>query len=348
MRSRSSMLGAITVIRAVRHGGRPPRLIAPPRGIADRTLTIVLMRDENGCHQAPTPSDVAGRDRPRSRSAPAASGRPGPATRGQGRRGHRRGGVLPAPVGAQRVGGNHVDVTGLTKPGAEPHDLELTPEEVAGSRPRSSSTSRASSRPSTTPSPTQVDAAARRRDRGRPHRRGDRGRARPRRRDRGASTPSTRRRPRPALLARPDAFRRGREGDRRALATVDPANAAAYRANADALVAELDALDAEFGPVSGVPHNDLVTGHVAFGYLAQRYGLDRTASPGSPPRPSPTPPRCATSPPACGARRDARSTARPSYPASPRPWPTRPAPRSPCSTPSRGSPTPRPARTTSR
>jgi len=54
----------------------------------------------------------------------------------------------------------------------------------------------------------------------------------------------------------------------------DPANAADYRANATALVADLDALDTELR--SGLEHcrtRELVTGHAAFGYLAQRYDL---------------------------------------------------------------------------
>src|SRR5687768_2759209 len=37
----------------------------------------------------------------------------------------------PLEYAASRVGGDAVEVTGLTKPGAEPHDLELTPKQVA-------------------------------------------------------------------------------------------------------------------------------------------------------------------------------------------------------------------------
>ena len=33
----------------------------------------------------------------------------------------------PLQHAAEQVGGEHVEVTNLTKPGAEPHDLELTP-----------------------------------------------------------------------------------------------------------------------------------------------------------------------------------------------------------------------------
>ena len=59
----------------------------------------------------------------------------------------------PLQFVAERVGGEHVRVTSLTKPGSEPHDLELTPRAVGSlaRRRRPSSTSPASSRPSTRP-----------------------------------------------------------------------------------------------------------------------------------------------------------------------------------------------------
>lgn len=54
---------------------------------------------------------------------------------------------------AEEIGGSHVSVTNLTKPGVEPHDLELSPRQTASSPRRTrSSTSRACSPPSTTPS----------------------------------------------------------------------------------------------------------------------------------------------------------------------------------------------------
>ncbi|MGL4744126.1 MAG: metal ABC transporter solute-binding protein, Zn/Mn family, partial [Dermatophilaceae bacterium] len=57
-------------------------------------------------------------------------------------------------------------------------------------------------------------------------------------------------------------------------AAADTANAATYRANATALVADLDTLDAEFEKgLTTCTAKDLVTGHAAFAYLAQRYGF---------------------------------------------------------------------------
>lgn len=57
----------------------------------------------------------------------------------------------------ERIGGEHVAVTSLTKPGVEPHDLELTPARSAPSAsPTTCCTSRASSPPWTTPSSSPV------------------------------------------------------------------------------------------------------------------------------------------------------------------------------------------------
>jgi ABC-type Zn uptake system ZnuABC Zn-binding protein ZnuA len=61
------------------------------------------------------------------------------------------------------------------------------------------------------------------------------------------------------------------------LSALDPANAAVYAANARAYVEELEALDAwVMEQVATIPEANrrLVTSHPAFGYLADRYGLE--------------------------------------------------------------------------
>jgi zinc transport system substrate-binding protein len=40
-------------------------------------------------------------------------------------------GFYPIDFAAQQVGGSHLTITDLTKPGVEPHDVELTPQQVA-------------------------------------------------------------------------------------------------------------------------------------------------------------------------------------------------------------------------
>ena len=57
-----------------------------------------------------------------------AADRPGAAKNGKL---HVVAGFYPFAFLAERIGGAHVDVRNLTKPGAEPHDLELTPSQEA-------------------------------------------------------------------------------------------------------------------------------------------------------------------------------------------------------------------------
>jgi ABC-type Zn uptake system ZnuABC Zn-binding protein ZnuA len=65
------------------------------------------------------------------------------------------------------------------------------------------------------------------------------------------------------------------------LSALDPANAATYRANAAAYTAELEELDAWVAEqVATIPEANrrLVTNHPAFGYLANRYGLEQVGA----------------------------------------------------------------------
>jgi len=76
------------------------------------------------------------------------------------------------------------------------------------------------------------------------------------------------------------------------LAAVDPDHAAEYQANAAALTADLEALDAQYAqalaPCEGAT---LVTSHEAFGYLAERYGLEQVGITGIDPETEPSPAR---------------------------------------------------------
>ncbi|WP_069387844.1 metal ABC transporter substrate-binding protein [Cellulosimicrobium cellulans] len=76
------------------------------------------------------------------------------------------------------------------------------------------------------------------------------------------------------------------------LSAIDPDHAEEYRANAEALTADLDALDAEYAealaPCAGAT---LVTSHEAFGYLAERYDLHQVGISGIDPEAEPSPAR---------------------------------------------------------
>jgi zinc transport system substrate-binding protein len=76
------------------------------------------------------------------------------------------------------------------------------------------------------------------------------------------------------------------------LAQADPDNADAYTARAEALVAELTTLDEDF--TAGLAQCDqsvIVTAHAAFGYLTERYGLDQVGLSGLDPEAEPSPAR---------------------------------------------------------
>lgn len=74
----------------------------------------------------------------------------------------------------------------------------------------------------------------------------------------------------------------------------DPDNADRYAANAAAFVAELETLDAEFSQgLAECVHTDVVTTHAAFGYLTGRYGLHQIEMTGLAPESEPSPARVA-------------------------------------------------------
>ena len=184
----------------------------------------------------------------------------------------------PLQLAAERVGGAHVSVTGLTKPGAEPHDLELTPREVArlgsarsviylkGFQPAvdeavTAQAPRAGFDVSTAARLT-LSARADGHDHGGEH--GD---------EHAAEEHAGEARD-PHFWLDPQRYAKVVRAIAADLATKDPTHAAAYDRNADAMVTDLTALDKELAAgLASCRSKDLVTGHAAFGYLAERYGL---------------------------------------------------------------------------
>ncbi len=77
-----------------------------------------------------------------------------------------------------------------------------------------------------------------------------------------------------------------------ALTEVDPDGADTYRANADALGERFTALDEAYRTGLAACERDvIVTSHEAFGYLAQRYGLEQVGISGVDPEAEPSPAR---------------------------------------------------------
>jgi zinc transport system substrate-binding protein len=201
---------------------------------------------------------------------------------------------------AQQVGGEHVDVAGLTRPGAEPHDLELTPRQVGrvatadlvvyerGFQPAVDVAVSDEARGTgfdVSPA-ADLDLAAPAEDGGHDHDEGAVPSAEPEHHA-DAHVPGSRD---PHFWLDPLRFADVGDAIAAQLAARDPRNAAAYRANATTFRARMVSLDEAFR--TGLAHcrvRDLVTSHAAFGYLAERYGLHQEGISGLDPEAEPDP-----------------------------------------------------------
>jgi zinc transport system substrate-binding protein len=206
------------------------------------------------------------------------------------------GSFYPMAWVAQRVAGSAESVATLTKPGVEPHDLELTPRQIVavaqadlvvyvrGLQPAVDqavdrhaadravdaaslvrtlpAADTGSAAPAPAPAPAKAGSADGARD---PHLWLDPSRL--------ASVAT-------AVAAR--------------LAKDDPAHKAMYEGNARALGADLHALDGEFAAgLRDCTYRTIVTSHTAFGYLADRYRLTQVSVAGIDPQNEPSPQRLA-------------------------------------------------------
>ena len=196
-------------------------------------------------------------------------------------------GFYPLEWAAESVGGDRVAITSLTAPGAEPHDLELTPQQVAAVTDARLVLYVAEFQPALDDAIAQspdaaVDVAA------------------------GLET-----------LAPEEHEGEEHEGEQEAsydphvwldptnmaaivatvaqrLSSIDPAGAATYAANASALQDRLTALDEQWRTGTATCTNrDLVVSHEAFGYLAARYDFAQVGISGLAPDTEPSPAKIA-------------------------------------------------------
>lgn len=191
----------------------------------------------------------------------------------------------------ERVGGPDVAVTGLTKPGVEPHDLELSPLQVAGLQETRLVVYIKGVQPAVDEAVEQHAA------------------------DRGFDVASSV----PTLPATEEEGHDGEEGHGHEeaghdphlwldparfatvatklgerLAVVDPAHAPGYRERAAGAAADLTALDGELAKgLATCSSRAIVTSHAAFGYLANRYKLHQIGISGIDPDAEPSPARLA-------------------------------------------------------
>lgn len=186
---------------------------------------------------------------------------------------------------AEEIGRDHVSVTVLTKAGVEPHDLELTPQQTAQLGDPDLVLYLKGLQPAVDKAVAQsgakraVDATALTalRDLGTSDEE-EKGNS-------GAALD-------PHVWLDPVKYAEVAKGVGAALSKADPDNAADYKKNTDALVGKLDDLNAKFADgLKNSTSKVFITSHAAFGYLAQRYGLDQRGIAGLDPESEPSPAR---------------------------------------------------------
>jgi zinc transport system substrate-binding protein len=185
----------------------------------------------------------------------------------------------PIAEAAQRVGGSLVSVTDLTSPGVEPHDLELTPRQLAdiaeadvvlylggGFQPAvedavgeaQGETIDVGNGIQRLPVPAGESEAGLTSD--------------------------------PHVWLDPVSYGRIVETVEAALSRADRESASTFASNARAFEDEISALDADYrAGLQDCARHDIVTSHAAFGYLAAGYGLHQEAISGLSPDAEPTP-----------------------------------------------------------
>lgn len=182
----------------------------------------------------------------------------------------------PLQFVAERVGGDRVTVTGLTEPGAEPHDLELTPQDVAGLSRAALVVYLSGFQPAVDEAVAQTAAAfdvAQAADLDLPAPEGEE--------EQGND---------PHFWLDPTRLAGVADALATRLGSADPDGAQAYRAGAAQLRGELERLDTELRTgLAACADKDLVTAHTAFGYLARRYGLRQVGITGLTPEGEPSP-----------------------------------------------------------
>ncbi|MFD2093089.1 metal ABC transporter substrate-binding protein [Blastococcus deserti] len=211
-------------------------------------------------------------------------------------------GFYPLEWTAARVGGERISVTSLTPAGAEAHDLELAPQDVAavgeadllvyleGFQPALDEAAGSEAGDAAWDAGQAADLVEGAHEEG--HEEGehaeDDGHAEEEHAEEGHGHGDEAADPHFWL----DPTRLAAVGDALAerLGELDPEGASAYEENAAALRADLEALDEEMRTgLADCAVDTLVTGHDAFGYLADRYGFEVVGISGLSPSQEPDP-----------------------------------------------------------
>ncbi|WP_030585510.1 metal ABC transporter substrate-binding protein [Streptomyces anulatus] len=216
---------------------------------------------------------------------------------------------------AEKIGGEHVAVTSLTKPGVEPHDLELTPRQIGsisesdyvlylkGIQPVVDDAILQSGVKNTVDAATLTtledhgsevsghdghegeeehghEEEAHEEEAHEEHSEGD---GHNHGEEGGAD---------PHIWLDPVKYAEVAKGVGKSLEKADPDHAADYKKNTDALVAELGELNTAYETgLKNTSTKTFITTHSAFGYLAERYGLTQQGIAGIDPEAEPSPAR---------------------------------------------------------
>ena len=210
----------------------------------------------------------------------------------------------PLQFVAERVAGDHGAVSSLTQPGAEPHDVELTPRQVAsvsdgdaviyikGFQPAvdeavaQSGNEHVLDTTSVVPLQTEAEEHA--------HDHADDSPAEEHSDEEHAEEGHDHGGLDPHVWLNPLNMVTITDAVVAQLSGIDPDHAADYRANGAALQAELKKLDGSYAAgLKTCDRQEFITSHAAFGYLAEQYGLTQIGISGLTPDAEPSPARIA-------------------------------------------------------
>ena len=200
---------------------------------------------------------------------------------------------------AEQIGGDKVSVTTLTKPGVEPHDLELKPRQTAelndsglilylkGVQPAVDKAIDQTSVKYKVDATTLTQLQTFDTSGGHDHGHEEAGHEEAGHEDHEAEAGAD-----PHLWLDPVKYAEVAKGVGAQMEKADPAHAADYKKNTDALVAKLTALHTDFEQgLKNSATKTFITTHSAFGYLAERYGLEQEGIAGVDPESEPSPAR---------------------------------------------------------
>lgn len=203
---------------------------------------------------------------------------------------------------AQEIGGDHVSVDTLTKPGVEPHDLELSPKQTAslgeadfllylkGIQPAVDDAIGQSGVENTVDAATLTKLENHGTEVGHDH--GGEEHSDEEHADEEEHGHEDEAGADPHIWLDPVKYAEVAKGVGKAMEKADPDHAAAYKKNTAALVKKLDGLNTKFEDgLKNTKTKTFITTHSAFGYLAERYGLEQQGIAGVDPESDPSPAR---------------------------------------------------------